>query len=194
MAFSHSYPLLSSIDSIRLPWLTELPVVGKALFVQPLVVYLAIACIPLLAWLYRASNAVLALQAASDRPAALDAAGVSVQRTRTLAVLATGALSGLGGAYMAQVGAGIFVPFMTQGNGFIAIVLARGRPLWVLAGALLFGACLSLTTALQVLGVNLPTDVIQMLPFATVMLVLVLFGRRAALPAALGALWTRGAR
>ncbi|MGL9774658.1 MAG: hypothetical protein ACR5LG_13895 [Sodalis sp. (in: enterobacteria)] len=68
---------------------------------------------------------------------------MSVQGTRTLA--------GLGGAYMAQVGAGIFVPFMTQGNGFIAIVLAmlaRGRPLWFLAGALLFGACLSLTTAL----------------------------------------------
>ncbi|WP_308823496.1 hypothetical protein [Sodalis praecaptivus] len=89
------------------------------------------------------------------------------------------------------------MPFMTQGNGFIAIVLAmlaRGRPLWVLAGALLFGTCLSLTTALQVLGVNLPTDVIQMLPFITVMLVLVVFGRRAALPAALGSLWTRGAR
>lgn len=197
MAFSQSYPRLGSIDSIRLPCLADLPVVGKALFVQPLVVYLAVACVPLLAWLYRASNAGLALQAAGDRPAALDAAGVSVQGTRTLAVLATGALAGLGGAYMAQVGAGIFVPFMTQGNGFIAIVLAmlaRGRPLWVLAGALLFGACLSLTTALQVLGVNLPTDVIQMLPFATVMLVLILFGRRAALPAALGALWTRGAR
>ncbi|OIV47794.1 hypothetical protein BK025_01455 [Sodalis sp. TME1] len=103
----------------------------------------------------------------------------------------------LGGAYMAQIGDGIFVPFMTQGNGFIAIVLAmlaRGRPLWVLAGALLFGTCLSLTTALQVLGVNLPTDVIQMLPFITVMLVLVVFGRRAALPAALDTLWTRGAR
>ncbi|MBT9432740.1 ABC transporter permease [Candidatus Sodalis endolongispinus] len=197
MAFSQIYPRLGSIDSISLPWLAELPVVGRALFVQPLVVYLAVACVPLLAWLYRASNAGLALQAAGDRPAALDAAGVSVQGTRTLAVLATGALAGLGGAYMAQVGAGIFVPFMTQGNGFIAIVLAmlaRGRPLWVLAGAFLFGACLSLTTALQVLGINLPTDVIQMLPFTTVMLVLILFGRRAALPATLGALWPRGAR
>lgn len=132
---------------------------------------------------------------AGNKPAALDAAGVSVQGTRMLAVLTTGALAGLGGAYMAQIGAGIFVPFMTQGNGFIAIVLAmltRSRPLWVLASALLLGTCLSLTTALQVLGVNLPTDVIQMLPFITVMLVLVVFGHRAALPAALGTLWTRG--
>lgn len=197
MAFSHSYPRLGGVNTLSVPWLANLPVFGKALFVQPLVVYLAVGCVPLLAWLYRASNAGLALQAAGDKPAALDAAGVSVQATRTLAVLTTGALAGLGGAYMAQIGAGIFVPFMTQGNGFIAIVLAmlaRGRPLWVLAGALLFGTCLSLTTALQVLGMNLPTDVIQMLPFITVMLVLVVFGRRSALPAALGTLWTRGAR
>ncbi|AHF74458.1 ABC transporter, permease protein [Candidatus Sodalis pierantonius str. SOPE] len=176
MAFSHSYPRLGGVDTLSVPWLANLSVFGKALFVQPLVVYLAVGCVPLLAWLYRASNAGLALQTAGDKP---------------------GALAGLGGAYMAQIGAGIFVPFMTQGNGFIAIVLAmlaRGRPLWVLAGALLFGTCLSLTTALQVLGVNLPTDVIQMLPFITVMLVLVVFGRRAVLPAALGTLWTRGAR
>ncbi|MGL9774657.1 MAG: hypothetical protein ACR5LG_13890 [Sodalis sp. (in: enterobacteria)] len=49
MAFNQSYPRLGSINSIRLPWLAELPVVGKALFVQPLVVYLAVACVPLLA-------------------------------------------------------------------------------------------------------------------------------------------------
>ena len=74
---------------------------------------------------------------------------------------------------IANVGAGIFVPFMTNGAGFIGIVLAmlaRGRPLWVLVGALLFGVCLSLTTALQVAGINMPTDVIQMLPFVAVMI------------------------
>ena len=87
-------------------------------------------------------------------------------------MLATGALAGIGGAYLADVGAGIFVPFMTNGAGFIGIVLAmlaRGRPVWVLLGAMLFGVCLSLTTALQVAGINIPTDVIQMLPFAVVM-------------------------
>ena len=82
-------------------------------------------------------------------------------------MLTTGFLAGLGGAYLANVGAGLFVPFMTSGAGFIGIVLAmlaRGRPVWVLLGALLFGVCLSLTTALQVAGINMPTDVMQMLP------------------------------
>jgi simple sugar transport system permease protein len=147
--------------------------------------------------LYRRTNLGLDLQAAGDKPAALDAAGVSVIRTRSFAVLATGALAGIGGAFLANVGAGIFIPFMTNGAGFIGIVLAmlaRGRPVWVLYGALLFGACLSMTTALQVAGVDIPTDVIQMLPFAAVMAVLVAFGRRASLPPALGVPYVRGAR
>ena len=121
----------------------------------------------------------------------------SVVATRTAAVLTTGILAGLGGAYMAEVGAGLFVPYMTNGAGFIAIVLAmlaRGRPLWVLLGALLFGASLSLTTALQVAGVDFPTDVVQMLPFAMVILVLVIFGRNSMLPPALGLPYIRGER
>ena len=145
----------------------------------------------------RRTNLGLNLQAAGDKPAALDAAGVNVVATRVSAVLATGVLAGIGGAFLAEVGAGIFVPFMTGGAGFIEIVLAmlaRGRPTWVLFGALFFGVCLSMTTALQVAGVDVPTDVIQMLPFAAVMAVLVIFGRRASLPAALGIPYVRGAR
>jgi simple sugar transport system permease protein len=98
---------------------------------------------------------------------------------------------------MVEVGAGLFVPYMTNGAGFIAIVLAmlaRGRPLWVLLGALLFGVSLSLTTALQVAGVDIPTDVVQMLPFAMVILVLVIFGRNGMLPPALGLPYIRGER
>ena len=83
------------------------------------------------------------------------------------------------------------------GAGFMAIViamLARGRPGWVLGGALLGGFATSITTALQVAGFNIPTDLVLMLPFATIMLVLTLFGRRAGLPAALGLPYHRGAR
>ena len=197
LQFSHTYPRLGSVETLSLPLLARIPLVGRILFTQPAVVYLALGCVALLALIYRHTNLGLSLLAAGERPAALDAAGVNVQWTRTLAVLVTGALAGLGGAYMSQIGAGIFVPYMTQGNGFIGIVLAmlaRGKPLWVLGGALLFGACLSLTTALQVVGVAVPTDVIQMLPFIAVMLVLLIFGRRASLPSALGTPYERGAR
>jgi simple sugar transport system permease protein len=195
--FARSYPRLDAVPKLALPGLDEIPVLGPALFQHHPLVYLGILLVPLLAWLYRRSAIGLNLEAAGQSPAALDASGVSVVKTRSAAVLATGALAGLGGAYMAQVGAGLFIPFMTGGAGFIAIVLAmlaRGRPHWVLLGALLFGVSLAQTTALQVTGVDVPTDVVQMLPFAMVILVLVLFARHSVLPPALGLPYIRGDR
>lgn len=195
--FSQLYPRLADIPTLPIPFLSAIPVLGPALFHRPSLVYLAWLAVPLLGYLYRATHLGLALQAAGDKPAALDAAGVDVLTIRTAAVLTTGLLAGLGGAFLSEIGAGIFVPFMTNGAGFIGIVLAmlaRGAPWRVLLGALLFGACLSITTALQVAGVDVPTDVIQMLPFAAVLLALVLFGRGASLPAALGTHYVRGAR
>ncbi|TPK16637.1 ABC transporter permease [Mesorhizobium sp. B2-5-9] len=195
--FSRSYPRLPAADATVIPVLSDIPVLGPAFFRHHLIVYLAVALVFAMSYLYRRTQLGLNLQAAGDKPAALDVAGIDVIRTRTIAVLTTGALAGLGGAYLANVGAGLFIPFITNGAGFLGIVLAmlaRGRPIWVLFGALLFGVCLSLTTAMQVAGINIPTDVIQMLPFLAVMIMLVLFGRRASLPAALGIPYERGAR
>jgi len=195
--FSRTYPRLDGVAPLPIWPLSEIPYVGPVLFNNNAIFYLAIVLVAVFAWIYRQTHLGAALQAAGDKPAALDAAGVDVVRTRSMAVLVTGALAGLGGAYMSIAVAGVFVPFMSHGNGFIAIVLAmlaRGRPLWVLGGALLFGGSLSLTTALQVAGVDVPTDVIQMLPFAMVMVVLLVAGRKAALPQALGESFIRGAR
>jgi len=195
--FSRTYPRLSAAPVVALPLLDQIPVLGKGLFSHNIVVYLAVLLVIGLGWLFRRTYVGLNLEAAGNKPAALDAAGVDVIRTRSLAVLATGFLAGVGGAYMANVGAGLFVPFMTGGAGFIGIVLAmlaRGRPVWVLLGAALFGVSLALTTALQVAGINIPTDVVQMLPFAMVMLVLVIFARHSVLPLALGLSYVRGDR
>jgi simple sugar transport system permease protein len=118
-------------------------------------------------------------------------------------VLATGFLAGVGGAYLSTVGGGLFLPFMTGGAGFIAIVLAmlaRGRPFWAVTGAFLFGASLAIADWAQVTNFyfGLPpatfTDTVFMLPFVLVLVVLFLFGRRAYLPAALALPYERGTR
>lgn len=195
--FSRDRPRLDQAPVWELPGLSEIPVLGQGLFSHSPIVYLAVLLVIGLSWMFRATFVGLNLESAGAKPAALDAAGVSVTATRAWAVLATGFLAGLGGAYMANVGAGLFVPFMTGGAGFIGIVLAmlaRGRPIWVLLGAALFGISLAMTTALQVAGVNIPTDVVQMLPFAMVMLVLVIFARHSVLPPALGLPYVRGDR
>ncbi|MBX6321132.1 MAG: ABC transporter permease [Rhodospirillaceae bacterium] len=194
---SRTRPRLPAAETLAIPGLADIRIVGPAFFNHQPLVYLAVLLCGALVWVFRNTNWGLDLEAAGNKPAALDAAGVSVTATRTSAVLSTGVLAGLGGAYMAEIGAGTFEPFMTGGAGFIGIVLAmlaRGRPLWVLLGAMLFGLSLAMTTALQMAGVDVPTDVVQMLPFLMVMLVLVVFARHSVLPPALGLPYFRGER
>lgn len=201
--FAETRPTLGAIDRVSIPGLSELPVVGGrdasngSLFSQPLLVYLGFGFVIVVAWTLRSTHLGLNIRAAGDKPAALDAAGVSVIASRSWAVVFAGAMAGLGGAYLSVVAAGLFEAFITQGRGFIAIVLAmlaRGRPAWVVAGAFLFGISLSISDALQIAGVDISTDAVFMLPFLTVMAVLIIFARRAYLPAALGLPYIRGAR
>ena len=195
--FGSSYPRIAEMQHLSIPLLSRIPVIGVGLFSQPLIFWIGIALVFVLRWILRSTRWGLNLRAAGERPQAVDAAGVDVTRVRIWAVLASGALAGLGGAYLSVVVAGVFNPLMTNGAGFIAIVLAmlgRGRPGWVLFGALLFGASRSVATALQLVGVSLPTDVVFMLPFIVVMVALVMFARRSYLPAALGTPYRRGER
>ena len=186
--FGTTYPRLGQVASVKIPLLSSIPVLGSSLFTQPLIVYIGFAMIGVLHWVLKSTNIGLNLRAVGEKPEAVDVAGINVMTIRSYAVLVTGGLAGLGGGYLVIVGAGIFVPFMTNGIGFIAIVvamLARGRAIWVLIGSLLFGMSVSLTTSLQLIGVEVPQDVVNMIPFIAVMLALVAFARRAYLPAAL---------
>jgi len=202
--FSTTQPRLGAVPTDPIPGLDRIPVLGKTvngefpLFSQPLIVYLGFAFAVLLGWIFHSTNIGLNLRAAGEKPEALDAAGVSVVATRAYAVLSTGALAGLGGAYLSVVGAGGFQPFLTQGQGFMAIViamLARGRPLGVVVGSFLFGITISLGTALQAAGItDIPDNVIHALPFVAIILSLIVFSRRSYLPPALALPYVRGAR
>lgn len=195
--FGESYPRLGNVPEVAIPGLEKIPVIGPSIFSQPLIVYIGFALIFVIGWILYGTNLGLNIRAAGWKPVALDNAGVDVLNIRTIAALSTGALAGLGGGYMAIVTAGIFVPFMTGGYGFIAIVIAmlgRGRPVWVLIGSLLFGVALSIATALQLVGINVSTDLVQMLPFVAVMAALALFARHSMLPSALAIPFVRGQR
>ena len=202
--FAQSRPSLGAIDKVAIPGLANLPVVGGkgesngSIFTQPLVVYLGLGLTVVVAWMLRRTHAGLNVRAAGDAPGALDAAGVSVFATRSWAVLFAGAMAGLGGAFLSIAVVGGFQDTIIGGRGFIAIVfamLARGRPLWILAGSFMFGLSLSFADWAQAFGIiNINTDYFLMLPFVVILLVLVLFGRRAYLPAALALPYERGSR
>jgi general nucleoside transport system permease protein len=195
--YAASRPRLAPAAEWSVPGLSELPVLGESIFTQHPVVYLAVVLVIAAHYLLRRTSAGLSLRAAGEKPAALDAAGVSVTGTRSWAALTAGAFGGLGGAYLSIIAAGTFTPFMTQGQGFIAIViamLARGIAPWTIVGALLFGMSLSVSTALQLIGIEISTDYVQLLPFVAVIVVLVLFARRSYLPTALAVPYVRGER
>jgi ABC-type uncharacterized transport system permease subunit len=195
--YAASRPRLPAASEWAVPGLSEIPVLGESIFTQHPIVYIGVALVIAVHYILRRTSAGLSLRAAGEKPAALDAAGVSVDRTRTWATIAAGLGAGLGGAYLSVIAAGTFTPFMTQGQGFIAIViamLARGTAPWTIVGALLFGMSLSVATALQLIGVEISTDYVQMLPFIAVIVVLVLFARRSYLPSALALPYFRGER
>jgi simple sugar transport system permease protein len=195
--YAASRPRLPAASEWAVPGLSELPVLGESIFTQHPIVYLGIALVIAVHYVLRRTSIGLSVRAAGEKPGALDAAGVNVDRTRTWATIGAGLGAGLGGGYLSVIAAGTFTPFMTQGQGFIAIViamLARGTAPWTIVGSLLFGMSLSVATALQLIGIEISTDYVQMLPFIAVIVVLVLFARRSYLPSALGVPYFRGER
>jgi ABC-type uncharacterized transport system permease subunit len=137
-------------------------------------------------WFLFRSGLGLALRTAGENPEAAHAAGFSVARLRWLGVLASGVLGGLGGAWLAFEQHS-FTDQMSGGRGYIALaamIVGKWHPLGAAAACLLFGAAETMQIRLQ--GSGAPTQLMQMIPFALTILVLVLWVGRAVAPAASG--------
>ena len=176
-------------EPLPIPGLSSLPVVGAALFAQPPITYVAYVIAPVLAWWFTRTHAGLALRAIGERPEAAEAAGIAVNRARTLAILAGGGLGGLAGGTLVLAQAGTFAEGMSAGRGFIAIaivVLGRWTPYGVAAGALLFGGASALQYAFQAMGWNMPYQVFLVVPYLLTLAALAGAVGRARAPAALG--------
>ncbi len=177
--------------------LDGIPLVGPMLFGQKWFVYVGWAGVVLIALALRRSRAGLVLRAAGDAPFSVEAAGVDVGRVRVLAATAGQALGGLGGAALAIVEVGFFTQGLTVGIGFIAIALAmlgRQEPVRIAVLALVFGLLRGLGTAIQLTDLDIRSEFLEMIPYVGVIVLVVVLGRRARLPAALGLAYHRGAR
>ncbi len=130
----------------------------------------------------------LRVRAVGEHPEAAASLGVRPRRVRLVAVLLSGALAGLGGAWLAA-DQHQFVAGMSNGRGYIALaamIFGKWRPTWVAAAALLFGAAEATQIALQTAGVGLPAWAVQMLPYVLTMVALSGFMGRAKAPSSLG--------
>jgi simple sugar transport system permease protein len=130
----------------------------------------------------------LRIRAAGEHPDALASAGVSVRGVRWRAVLLAGALAGLGGAWLAMSNSG-FSDNMSGGRGYIAlaaVIMGKWEPAWAAAACLLFAFAEALQFQLQALGVGLPGELVQTLPWVLTIVALAGFIGRSRAPAALG--------
>ena len=180
---------LPTFPDVAIPGLSSLPVVGHGLFTQPLVTYGAWLLVPVTWWLLFRTRAGLVLRATGESDTAARAAGIPVRRVQMIAVLAGGALAGVGGGSLVLAQVGTFAEEMTAGRGFIAIaivVLGRWHPLWVFAAALLFGAATALQFVFQAMGLSVPYQFFLMLPYGLALVALTGGLGRARAPANLG--------
>ncbi len=180
---------LPTFEPLVVPGASGLPLVGEALFAQPVLTYLAWAAVPVTWWLLFRTRWGLALRAVGEAPEAARAAGVRVRRVQAGATLLGGALAGLAGGALVLAQVGTFAENMTAGRGFIAIaivVLGRWHPVWVLAAALLFGGATALQFLFQAMGLPVPYQWIHMIPYAMALIALAGGMGRARAPAALG--------
>jgi len=180
---------IPTLAPLPIPALSQLPLVGEALFAQPVTTYLTFLLIPLTWWFLFRTRPGLALRAAGEDPVAARAAGVPVRVTRVAAVLAGGAFAGLAGAALVLAQVGTFTERMTAGRGFVAIaivVLGRWNPVGAGLAALLFGLATAAQFAFQAAGLDVPYQLFLMLPYLLTLLALAGVVGRVKAPASLG--------
>jgi ABC-type uncharacterized transport system permease subunit len=181
-------PHVAPFTTIPIPYLSQIPILGDVLFNQYALVYIGLIMVPISAFILFRTRFGLSLRAVGENPDAAATAGIDVFQMRYICVVVAGLLSAVGGAWLSLAEAGIFLPGLTQGRGWVCIALivfANWSPLKVLAGAILFGGIDAVQLSLQGVGWNIPYQLFLMLPYVLTILALIAVSRRARAPAAL---------
>ena len=189
---------VSGFGPVHIPVLSDLPIVGPILFQQSIMTYMAFLLVPIAWYVHYRTTFGLKIRAVGENPAAADALGVSVNRTRYMTVTLGGVLAGVAGASLSIALLNVFQQNLTSGIGFIAVALVYfggWRPYGVLFGALLFSMVNALQLWIQALNIPIPFDASElliMLPYVLTILVLVFSAGRMRKPSALGTVYERG--
>ena len=185
---------LPTLSSLPIPLLSDIPIIGSALFNQAPTTYFTYLLAPALWYFVYRTEWGLELRAVGEEPDAAAAAGVRVKQSRFWATVFGGVLAGIAGAHLALAQAGTFAENMSAGRGFIAIavvVLGRWNPLLVLLAALFFGAASALQFQAQTLGLDVPYQLFLAFPYLLTLLALAGWVGKSRAPASLALPWPK---
>ncbi len=191
-------PKIVPFQPYEVPLLSEIPVLGEAVFSQTPLTYAALLVIPLVWYgLYRTPLG-LAVRMAGENPLAVEAQGLDVLAERCGAVVVGSAFMAVGGAFLTMSAFDAFYFGMINGRGWICVALvifASWRPGKALIGALLFAGIDALQVRIQqVAGGFIPYQFFLMAPYILSILAMVVMARRATYPKALLVPFRRGER
>jgi ABC-type uncharacterized transport system permease subunit len=184
-----------TFESLPIPILSKIPVVGPILFTQSIVVYLMFIIVAGVSFALYKTKWGLRTRAVGEHPMAADTVGIDVNKLRFRNVIIAGFIAGVGGAFFTVGSVGSFGKEMTAGAGFIALaalIFGKWSPIGAVFAALLFGFANNLQSTLSIIGVAIPSEFMLMVPYiATIIAVTGLVGRVRA-PAADGIPYSRG--
>ena len=187
-------PALKPFSVFQIPFLSDIPIIGKILFSQYALSYLAFFLMLLVAfYLYRTKSGLI-LRTLGENPRAVDMKGINVMRYRFLAVLFGGMMAGLAGSFITLASVGIFVADITSGRGWLAIaivIFGDWKPVKILWASLFFGFIDALQMQLQALGVQLPFQLFLAMPYILTTVAVFLARKRSGAPLALGVHYVR---
>jgi ABC-type uncharacterized transport system permease subunit len=182
-------PGIAPFEPAPVPFLSEIPVLGPVLFTQYALVYVALLLVPVAAFLLYRTPWGLRLRTVGESPQAADAAGVGVAWMRYQALILSGALMALGGAFLSMAQFNAFTFGVVSGRGWVCIALVvfgQWKPWRAAAATVLFAFIDALQLRLQAsAGLDIPYQVFLMMPFVLTILAMAVLSRNARAPAAL---------
>ncbi|WP_304509328.1 ABC transporter permease [Anaerotignum sp.] len=164
-----------------IPLLSSIPYIGEIFFQQDIFVYIGYLTIIASAYYLFRTKKGLNLRAVGESAAAADASGINVSLYKYVHILLGGALCGLGGAYMSLVTVPVWQEHIIAGRGWIAVALvifASWNPIKALIGAFLFGGLSILGFRLQSMGIHISQYLIDMLPYAATIIIVIISTRK----------------
>ncbi len=174
---------------IPLPGLAHIPILGPILFNTNLFVYIMFILLIIIQVALFSTRWGLRLRSVGEHPKAADTLGIDVIKTRYMAVLLSGIVAGIGGAFFTLGSVGRFDEGMTAGKGFIglaAMIFGNWTPIGSLGAGFLFGFADAIGSKLSLLGSAIPAQIMGMAPYLITMIVLAGFIGKGHAPAADG--------
>lgn len=176
-----------SLGTIKIPGLSEIPVIGPMLFNQTIIVYVMYAAVIFLAIFIFRSRWGLRLRACGEHPKAADTVGINVNRTRTRNTILGSALAGFGGASFTIGTSLAFTDNISAGNGYIALaamILGKWHPVGAMGAAVMFGFARAVAQLVPSLHSGIPSNLLNMIPYIVTIIAVAGFVGKSRPPAA----------